>query len=88
MTVRDPGTRAASTAVPRHPGRENAPTSHEEAAAGLARDYEAGDETTRQQIAATCEEQGILAALVVLALPDALRPGFVRAMQAAVLAAE
>jgi hypothetical protein len=88
VTVRDPGTRAALTAVPRHPGRENAPTSHEQAAAGLAGDYEAGDETARLQIAAICEEQGILAALLVLALPEALRPEFVRAMQAAILAAE
>jgi hypothetical protein len=64
------------------------PITHEQAATELARDYTTGDDATRQQIAATCEEQGILAALVVLALPAALRPGFVRAMQAAVLAAE
>jgi hypothetical protein len=60
------------------------PTTHEQAAAELARDYAAGDDVTRQRIAGTCEEQGILAALVVLALPSELRPGFLRAMQAAV----
>lgn len=88
MTVS--GTRAALVAVPRLPGKEAAmePVTHEQAAAELARDYVTGDETTRRQIAATCEEQGILAALVALALPDTLRPGFVRAMQAAVAAAD
>jgi hypothetical protein len=64
------------------------PVTHEQAASELATDYATGDEATRHAIAATCEEQGILAALVVLALPDALRPGFVRAMQAVVAAAE
>jgi hypothetical protein len=61
---------------------------HDQAASELARDYVTGDDATRRQIAATCEEQGILAALVVLALPDPLRAGFVRAMQEAILAAE
>jgi hypothetical protein len=61
------------------------PVIHDQAASDLARDYVTGDDATRQQVAATCEEQGILAALVVLTLPDALRPGFVRAMQAAVM---
>jgi hypothetical protein len=60
------------------------PVTHEQAASELATDFATGDDATRRQIAATCEEQGILAVLVVLALPDALRPGFVRAMQAAV----
>jgi hypothetical protein len=64
-----------------------APTTHEHAAADLARDYAAGDDATRRQIAATCEEQGILAALVVLALPETLRAEFVRTMQAAVASA-
>jgi hypothetical protein len=60
---------------------------HEHSAAELARDYVTGDDATRRHIAATCEEQGILAALVVLALPTELRPGFIRAMQAAVACA-
>jgi hypothetical protein len=59
------------------------PVTHQQAACALAHDYAAGDDATRQRIAATCEEQGILAALVVLALPAALRPGFIRAMRAA-----
>lgn len=59
------------------------PMTHEQAAAELARDYVNGDDATRRQIAATCEEQGILAALVVLALAPELRPGFVCAMRAA-----
>lgn len=60
-------------------------TSHEHEAAQLAKDYAAGDTTTRHQIAETCEEQGILAALVVLALPtEALRADFIRTMIASV----
>lgn len=63
------------------------PVTHEQAATELARDYLTGDDCTRAAIAATCEEQGILAALVVLSLPEEHRRGFVRAMQAAVTAA-
>ena len=84
MTV--PAAGAAREAAP-HPRKEHmamAPTTHEHVAAELARDYAAGDDDTRRQIAATCEEQGILAALVALALFEELRPGFIRAMQAAV----
>ena len=54
---------------------------HHETACALAQDFAAGDDTTRRQIAVICEEQGILAALVVLALPQALRPDFVAKMQ-------
>ena len=60
--------------------RKNA-TTHEHEAARLALDYIAGDLETRRHIAETCEEQGILAALVVLAMPPQLRPSFVRAMK-------
>jgi hypothetical protein len=60
------------------------PVTHEQTAAELARDYVAGENATRRQIATTSEEQGILTALVVLALPGPLRPGFVLEMQAAV----
>jgi len=85
------GTRGGSSGRPASSREETAPmapVTHEHAASDLARAYEAGDQATRQRIAATCEEQGILAALVTLALPEALRPDFIRAMQAAVTAAE
>jgi hypothetical protein len=88
MTVS--GTRAALVAVPRFPGKEASmdPVTHEQAAAELARHYATGDEATRHAIAATCEEQGILAALVVLALLPEHRAGFLQAMKASVTAAE
>jgi hypothetical protein len=61
--------------------------SHEHAAAQLAKDYAAGDTATRRRIAETCEEQGILAALVVMALPTAAqRADFIQAMVGAVIA--
>jgi hypothetical protein len=47
--------------------------SHEHAATQIAKDYAAGDTAERRRIAETCEEHGILAALVVLALPIAAR---------------
>jgi hypothetical protein len=75
---------AASTAAPAA-GRSEATmntVTHEQAASELARAYVAAGEMVRIQIAATCEEQGILAALVVLALPEPLRAGFISAMQA------
>jgi hypothetical protein len=62
------------------------PTNHAHEAAQLAEDYAAGDTATRRRIAETCEEQGILAALVVLALPEGLRADFVEAMVATVVA--
>jgi hypothetical protein len=58
---------------------------HEQAAFTLAQDYLAGDDSTRRHIAITCEEQGILAALVVLALPEQMRVEFIRTMQATLL---
>jgi hypothetical protein len=59
--------------------------SHEHTAAQIARDYAAGDAETRRRIAKTCEEQGILAALVALALPtEAQRADFIQAMVATV----
>ena len=60
------------------------PTPHEHMAAELACDYASGDEATRRAIAATCEEQGILAALVVLELAPELRPGFIAAMRSTI----
>jgi hypothetical protein len=64
------------------------PVTHEQAAFELARDYVTGDDDTRRQIATTCEEQGILAALVVLALLPEHRADFLQAMKASVAAAE
>jgi hypothetical protein len=61
-----------------------ATTTYETTAAELARDYATGDDVTRRHIAETCEEQGILAALVILALPGELRSGFIDTMRAAV----
>jgi len=55
---------------------------HEQLASELARAYVAADKEVRLQIAATCEEQGILAALVALALPQALRSEFIGDMRA------
>jgi hypothetical protein len=61
--------------------------SHEHAATQIAKDYAAGDTAERRRIAETCEEHGILAALVVLALPIAAqRADFIQAMIAAVIA--
>ncbi len=55
---------------------------HEHVASELARAYIDGDDNTRRHIAATCEEQGILAALVVLAIPETERSQFIRDMHA------
>ena len=50
-------------------------------AAQLARDYAKGTKAIRRQIAQTCVEQAILATLVAVALPPALRIGFVSTME-------
>jgi len=55
---------------------------HEDAAAELADKYEHGDEQTRSWVARTCEEQGVLAALVARSLRDrGLDESFVEAMK-------
>jgi hypothetical protein len=45
----------------------------ERPAAELAQDYVVHDSKTRLQTAAMCEKQGILATLVILMVPEALR---------------
>ncbi len=55
---------------------------HEDAAAELAEKFEHGDEQTRNWVATTCEEQGVLAALVVRTLHErGLDESFVEAMK-------
>jgi len=55
---------------------------HEDAAAELAEKFEHGDEQTRNWVATTCEEQGVLAALVARTLSSrGLDESFVEAMK-------
>jgi hypothetical protein len=55
-------------------------TTHQAQAEKLAAAYVNGDASMRRQIAEGCEEQGVLSALVVLALADAIRSDFVGRM--------